>query len=284
MSSLPSYLAAAKPVPLANRAPWYKTITPAYLGVMLWFVFWQSLSDGGLKVCPPGGTLAAGLVPALLGLLLAAAICHFLFYLVPGMLGMQTGLPLYVVGTSTYGARGGLFMPGFLMGLLQFGWLAVNGWAVGETLCKCFQVGLTPDGAVLEPGWWYGIIASMWIILAAFVGLKGIQYVGRIGTYLPLIPVVILIVLLAKTVGGLGGFNPDKVIHPNSGAANVEKADVAKDLEAPPRWSARTRRFQRGTSWVSFVFTWWASSPPPARREPIFPWAAATRETYMSVG
>ena len=47
MSNLPSYLAAAKPVPLANRAPWYKTIVPAYLGVMLWFVFWQDLGTGG---------------------------------------------------------------------------------------------------------------------------------------------------------------------------------------------------------------------------------------------
>ena len=30
MSNLPSYLEAAKPVPLANRAPWYKTIAPTY--------------------------------------------------------------------------------------------------------------------------------------------------------------------------------------------------------------------------------------------------------------
>ncbi len=234
MTSLPSYLAAAKPVPSANRAPWYKTIMPAYLGVMLWFVFWQSLSNGGLKVCPPGGTLAAGLVPALLGLVLAAAICHFLFYLVPGMLGMQTGLPLYVVGTSTYGAKGGLFMPGLLMGLLQFGWLAVNGWAVGATLCACFQVGLGPDGTtVLEPGLWHGAIASAWILLAAFVGLKGIQYVGPVGTYLPLIPVVILLILLGKTFGGLGGFDVDKVIH----AKPAVESEAPTDLKETPKSS-----------------------------------------------
>ena len=50
----------------------------------------------------------------------------FLFYLVPGLLGMKTGYPLYVVGSSTYGTVGGFLMPGLLMGLLQFGWLAVN--------------------------------------------------------------------------------------------------------------------------------------------------------------
>ena len=42
------------------------------------------------------------------------------------MLGMKTGLPLYIVGTSTFGAQGGFLMPGFLMGVLQFGWLGVN--------------------------------------------------------------------------------------------------------------------------------------------------------------
>ena len=52
---------------------------------------------------------------------------------------MRTGLPLYVVGTSTYGASGGRYMPGFLMGILQFGWLAVNAAAVAGILCKCFS-------------------------------------------------------------------------------------------------------------------------------------------------
>ena len=53
-------------------------------------------------------------------------VCHFLFYLVPGLFGMKTGLPLYIVGTSTFGAQGGFLMPGFLMGVLQFGWVGVN--------------------------------------------------------------------------------------------------------------------------------------------------------------
>ena len=65
MSSLPSYVTAAKPVPLANRAAWYKTIAPTYAGVMLWFVFWQDLAKGQGT---PGGVLSAGLGPALLGL------------------------------------------------------------------------------------------------------------------------------------------------------------------------------------------------------------------------
>ncbi len=42
-----------------------------------------------------------------------------LYYYVPAMLGMKSGCPLYVVGSSTFGAVGGYVMPGLLMGLLQ---------------------------------------------------------------------------------------------------------------------------------------------------------------------
>lgn len=238
MSKLPAYLAAAKPVPWANRAPWHKTITPAYMGVMLWFVFWQDIGTGGMDPCPPAGTLALDF-PPFLGLIIAAVICHFLFYMAPAMLGMSTGLPLYVVGTSTYGARGGLYMPGFLMGLLQFGWLAVNAFFVAAILCKCF--GLDPTA----PGLWHGIIASAFAILAAFVGLKGISYVGRVGTYLPLIPVVVLLILLVNTWGGLGGPQKPDVLFPCIEPTN--QAEEATYLKQVADYNSRPPRFT--TSW-----------------------------------
>jgi cytosine permease len=222
MSNLPDYIASAKPVPTANRAPWYKTIAPTYAGVMLWYVFWRALMQSGT----PGSILSVGVGPALLGLLIAVLICHFLFYLVPGMLGMKTGLPLYVVGTSVYGTTGGLIMPGLLMGLLQFGWLAVNGWGVSEALCLCFQVSLKDATTVAVPSMWYGIIAATYIVFAAFVGLKGIQYVARFATWLPLIPLVVLGILLAKTAGGIGQFNPEPLIAAAK-AADVKNPAVA---------------------------------------------------------
>jgi cytosine permease len=40
------------------------------------------------------------------------------------------------------------------------------------------------------------------------VGLKGIQYVAKVATYLPLIPVAVLLILFVKTVGGVGSFDP----------------------------------------------------------------------------
>ena len=66
------------------------------------------------------GSLWAGIV----GLILGALFCFALYY-VPGILGMQTGMPLYVVGSSTFGTKGGILIPGLLMGFLQIGWHAV---------------------------------------------------------------------------------------------------------------------------------------------------------------
>lgn len=204
--ALPDYLSMAKPNPLGNRAAWYKNTAPTYAGIMLWFVFWQDVPGGAGAL---GGVLSHGLGTALLGLILAALLCHFLYYLVPAMLGMKTGLPLYIVGTSTYGATGGFVMPGFVMGLLQFGWLGVNSCFSAAFLVKPFY----PDLGLLEvistPP--HIIVAILWAAAAAFMGLKGIQYVARVATYLPLIPLGILVILFFCTVGGVGSFEPAQV-------------------------------------------------------------------------
>lgn len=195
-SQLPSYIANATPNPQANRAPWYKNTAPTYAGIFLWFVFWHD----AVNAPNAGGMLSQGLGWALISLVLAALVCHFLFYLVPGLLGMKTGLPLYIVGTSTFGATGGFLMPGFLMGLLQFGWLGVNIYFSSLAINAMF------------PAIPANLIMVVWGVLAAFVGLKGIQYVAKVATYLPLIPLAILLVLLAKTVGTVGNFDPAKFV------------------------------------------------------------------------
>ena len=204
--ALPSYISMAKPNPLGNRAPWYKNTAPTYAGIMLWFVFWQDVPTGAGAV---GGVLSHGLGAALVGLILAALLCHFLYYLVPAMLGMKTGLPLYIVGTSTYGATGGFLLPGFVMGLLQFGWLGVNACFSAAFLVKPFY----PDLGLLEvistPP--HIVVSIAWAAAAAFMGLKGIQYVAKVATYLPLIPLIILVVLFFRSAGGLGSFDPAQV-------------------------------------------------------------------------
>jgi len=201
MASLPSYVVAAQPVPKDKRVPWFKTTAQTYAGIMLWFVFWESVPSSGAP--GSGGILAQGVGPAILGVVIAALICHFLFFIAPGMLGMKTGLPLAVVGTSTYGVQGGFLMPGFFMGVLQFGWLAVNAYFSSKVLAVFFDFA--------EMSTVHLAIGTVWAIVAALVGLKGIHYVAKVATYLPLIPLVILLVLLGKTVSGVGAFKPEMV-------------------------------------------------------------------------
>jgi cytosine permease len=201
----------AKPNPAQNRAPWYKNTAPTYAGIFLWFVFWNKMASGDSPAA--GGVLGKGIGVALLGLVVAALLCHFLFYLVPGLFGLKTGLPLYVVGTSTYGVQGGLWMPGFLMGALQFGWLGVNAYFSSLALAPLFGGSQTAQI----------IIAILWAAVAAFVGLKGIQYVAKVATFLPLIPLVILIIMLGKTLGGIGDFSADALV----AASTVESGGAA---------------------------------------------------------
>ncbi|GAB6165370.1 hypothetical protein JCM19992_13700 [Thermostilla marina] len=224
-TNLPDYVASAKPVPLDQRTPWYKSTAPTYAGIMLWFVFWQQVPalDGSIV----GGGLAAGLGVAIGSLIVAALICHYLFYLVPGKLGVQTGLPLYIVGTSTYGVIGGFILPGFLMGCLQFGWLSVNAYFTSGLLCKPFGI------EAGTPGFW--VVAVAFIILATVLGIAGIQYVAKVATYLPLLPLAVLIILTVLTIGGIGKFDAKQFVA-DAGAppAASENDDTADDATAAP--------------------------------------------------
>ncbi len=231
--TLPDYVASAKPVPRENRTPWYASTAPTYAGIFLWFVFWQQvpvineLVRGSGIPLNAGGALAQGVGIAFLALVVSALLCHYLFYLVPGKLGVQTGLPLYIVGTSTYGVQGGFIMPGFLMGCLQFGWLAVNAFFTTGLLCAPFGVGFGSPT--------YALVAIAFIVLATFMGLKGIQYVGRVATYLPLFPLTILIVLTLVSIGGLVKFNHADLVAAGQEplAATQAASDANASAQAP---------------------------------------------------
>ena len=110
---LPDYIAKAVPNPAEKRAPWYANTAPSYAGIFLWIAFYRSMADGTLN--------RGGLLICLGGLVFAAALCYLFYYRAPAMLGMKTGFPLYVIGSSTFGTKGGYLMPGLLMGLLQVG-------------------------------------------------------------------------------------------------------------------------------------------------------------------
>ncbi|MDR2762607.1 MAG: hypothetical protein LBB88_08415 [Planctomycetaceae bacterium] len=196
---LPDYVSSAQPTPFDKRVGWLMSTAASYAGVMLWFVFWQEAPLGATGVA--GGTLSGGLQLAIGSLVLAAFLCYLLCYLVPGLLGMKTGLPLAVVGTSTYGVTGGFLMPGLLMGLLQFGWLSVNAYFSGLLLVQTF--GIPADSIT------HLTVSVVWAILAMLMGILGIQYVGKIASFSPIIPIAILVILLVSVCANVGKFDPN---------------------------------------------------------------------------
>ena len=212
-SKVPSYLECAQPNAAEKRAPWYKNTAPAYAGVFLWFVFWSYSVGSGT----PGGILSAGVPVALGSVLIAALLCHFCFYYFMGRFGQKTGLPLYIVGSSTFGAKGGFLLPGFFMGLLQFGWLGVNIW--GSSLAMNQMFGFNKFGLA--------IVMVIWGAAAVFMALKGIKYVAKFSTWLPIIPAVILIVLIAKTIGGLGSFDAAALVQASAVKESLANAGAA---------------------------------------------------------
>jgi len=203
-NGLPDYLKMAQPNPMENRAPWYKNTAPTYAGIFLWFVFWMKATWASNL----GGVLSHGIWPPIVSLVLAALLCHLFYYVVLGIMGQKTGFPLYIVGTSTFGASGGFLMPGFLMGLLQFGWLGVNIYFSSLAILAINPSSVADTGIPFKAT----VMMIVWGVLAAFMGLKGIQYVAKIATYLPLIPLATLLILFFVTMGGLKSFDADKFV------------------------------------------------------------------------
>jgi cytosine permease len=195
---LPAYISKTVPNPPSNRAPWYKNTAPTYAGVFLWVVFYREISAGTLD--------RAGVGLSLLALLVAGLISYALFYKIPATLGMRTGFPLYVVGSSTFGTTGGYLMPGILMGLLQVGWMSVNAFVATSFI-------LTAFGSKSEPGSvLFSVIAAVWALGLGFVGAMGIQYVARFALYLNMVPLIMILVVFFRNAGGISQYVPE---HPS---------------------------------------------------------------------
>jgi purine-cytosine permease-like protein len=196
---LPEYISKATPNPISNRAPWYKNTAPTYAGVFLWVVFYQSIAAGTLDHTSPVLCIAA--------LILAGLISYGMFYFIPALIGMRTGFPLYVIGSSTFGTKGGYVMPGILMGLLQIGWMSVNAFVATSFILTAFGSKATAGSVP------FGIIAAIWALVLGWVGAKGIEYVGRFSLYLNAIPLIMILVVFFKNAGGISQYVPPQ---PNS--------------------------------------------------------------------
>lgn len=194
---LPDYIAKTAPNPATRRVPWYSSTAPSYAGTFLWVVFYMEIAKGTVD--------RMGVVLSLAALAAAAWISYALFYRAPAMMGMQTGYPLYVVGSSTFGTKGGYLMPGLLMGLLQVGWYSVNVYVSTTFIMK--GLGLEA-GAGSAP---FAIAAVLWGYAAALVGVLGIKYVARVSLYLNLIPLIMILLVFSRTAAGVAQYKPPEL-------------------------------------------------------------------------
>jgi len=188
--TLPSYLASAKSNPTDKRTAWYKNIAPSYAGIFLSVPFMAGLA-GALQY----GSLWAALV----GLFLGALFCFGLYY-VPAVLGLRTGMPLYVVGASTFGAQGGILMPGLLMGVLQIGWHAVFTYSAASFFMQAIG-----SHAGANTGFFW-LACGVWGLALALVGAVGIGWLGWLSSWVPVFPLVIIVAAGLANASGLSRF------------------------------------------------------------------------------
>ena len=187
---LPGYLQSAQPNPPENRAPWYKNTAPSYAGIFLSVPFMA-----GLAGCLAYGSLWAGIV----GLIVGALFC-FLLYYVPALLGLRTGMPLYVVSSSTFGTHGGMVIPTLLMGVLQIGWHAVFTF----TAASFFMKAIGSSAGANTAGFW--AVCAVWGFVMAFVGAVGIGWLAWLSSWIPIFPLLMIIIAAFANSGGLGKF------------------------------------------------------------------------------
>jgi len=205
---VPSYVASAKPNPASNRAPWYMNTAQSYAGIFLWVAFFDILAGNDAGV---GALRMTGLGGCMVALIVAGALAFALFYWVPGLLGMKTGLPLYIVGTSTFGTRGGYFIPGIFMGLLQIGWYSVGTYYAADFALRGIGLGehsVSLFGEGGQFGFLFVVTTIIWGYAFAFIGALGIKYVARMATFFPIIPIVMLLVAARIGAGPSGEYQP----------------------------------------------------------------------------
>jgi cytosine permease len=200
---LPAHLRAALAAEPPGRKPWQWGIAPHYIGLFLWIVFFDQLARRTLTV--------GGLAMAVSGAAAAGLLGYLLLFYAPAMLGLKSGRPLAVVASSTFGASGSVWLPGFLLGLGQVAWFAVaTSYATDFCLRGLVTAGLIAPEA-LRPLVWHGwtmpgplflITAAAWCAAIAPVGQVFMRWIGAL---MHVYPVFLAAMLAGTMVWALAG-------------------------------------------------------------------------------
>ncbi len=183
------YLSKTQPVSPAARNSWIRYLAPCYLGLFAWFGYAQDLSGGTIDHAPFGLLFSA--------VLLAGLLSHFLFFRIPAVIGMQTGYPTGILGSSTFGSRGGQLVPGLLLGFVLAALLGATGYHAGRAV----TVGLELEGGAADVA--TIAVAVLWSFGFAFAARFGIKAVAAASLLLAGLPLLVAILGLSSAQEGI---------------------------------------------------------------------------------
>lgn len=178
-----------KPVPQEARLPWYLSTAPCYASIYLWMGFFDPLAVSVMDRATYPTVLA--------GLLTGAILSYLLFYHVPARLGMTTGHPFGVLGSSTFGSKGALFVPSLLVGVCLTVWLGIALWFSSALLFRGIGISAGPGNVG------YGATTAVLGLAAAYLALSGFRVVRMVVLPLSILSVLALPVLFLPTADGL---------------------------------------------------------------------------------
>jgi cytosine permease len=260
--------------PALERQAWFTSTAPKYIGLFLWVVYFDQL---------PRATLAVGgLLPSVLGALVAGVLCYLLLYAPPAFWGFRTGMPLTTLGTSTFGITGATWLTNVLMGLVQVVWFAVATWYATELtfegLVSCRLLHprwLEPMhlGGLVLPNPLFLFTSLAWSFAAAMVGHYLVQIISVLMNIYPVFMAIMLAAAVGVTLSDVPRFRPPG---PDAAAAAVVPMRAA-GIHAfgmmielvfgffatagalAADWGAvsRTTRDVRLGGWVGVVFAAW---------------------------
>jgi cytosine permease len=273
-ASPPASDAVAGPSPALERQPWLTSTAPKYIGLFLWVVYYDQLARETLAV--------GGLLPSVLGALVAGVLCYLLLYAPPALWGFRTGMPLTTLGTSTFGVTGARWLSSVLMGLVQVVWFAVATWYATELTfeglvsCQLMQPRwLEPVhlGGLILPNPLFLFTSLAWSFAAAMVGHYLVQIISALMNVYPIFMALALAAAVGSTLGGLPRFQTPEpagataAMGPIPGAAldafgmmvELVFAFFATAGALSADWGAvsRTKRDVQLGGWVGVTFAAW---------------------------
>ena len=202
---------AATELPALERRGWQLAIAPSLIGLFLWIAFYDQFP----REVVGRGNLAWPVGGAVLGGLLGCA----LLYMCPALWSWQTGQPLAVTWTRTFGVRGARWVPAPLFAALQVVWIAVavryatvltlHGLELVGLLDRAARRAIVVGGSARIPSGLYLVTALSWGLAATLAG----RYIVRvIGALMKVYPVLLAFMLAVSCVVAMKGIPAYKAL------------------------------------------------------------------------